>query len=188
MFGLISQPCGHEMWLWTSATKTVLHPMECCLWAEGCAFLEAALPMCCHPGAGWLVPYCHEQKRGRSSPDQRHLLLCHLEGKMQGDGKWIQLLQRDPCSSLSALCAVKPSLCLQGLLRLHLSWGVWFGIRLFQEQPGKKKRNIWYVDWYMIYYQIFILRAFSDLKFEDGSTGYSFTLCCPNNIFLRYHF
>lgn len=159
------------MWLWTSATKTVLHPMKCCLWAEGWALLEAALPMCCHPGAGWLVPYCHKQKRGRPSPDRRHLLLCHLERKMQSDEKLLQLLQRDPCIWLSTLCTVKPTLCLRGLLRLHPTWAVWFRIRLIQEQPGKKIKH-WYVNWYMIYYQIFILRVFCNLKFEDGTTGY----------------
>lgn len=131
------------MWLRTSATKTVLHPMKCCLWAEGWALLEAALPMCCHPGAGWFVPHCHEQKRGWSSSDRRHLPLRHLESKMHTDGKWIQPLQRDPCVWLSTLGSVKPTLCLWGLLSLHLSWVVWFGVRLVQEQPGKKHLVCW---------------------------------------------
>lgn len=36
----------------------------------------------------------------------------------------------------------------------------------------EKRQNIWYVVRYLIYYKIFVLKAFYDLKFEDSSTGY----------------
>lgn len=125
MFGYISQPHGHEMWLWTSATS----PHQVLPHSWRLSSPESRILLC---AVTWLLNGSSLIATSRKENDRRHLPFCSIESKKPADGKWVPQLQRDPCVWLSTSGAVKPTLCLRCMLRLDVNWIGWSGIRVIQ--------------------------------------------------------